>query len=74
MEPRSYFGLVTAGNGFLLGGVKVHTSCFFRRNIDAIHWAETVARENRRAGRDVASVETYPSTEPYEIYGEKWDA
>jgi len=67
MEKGSFFAVVRAGTGVLLGGVREHKSSRFARERDADSWAETVSRTNEEAGRDVRSISIVPSNLDPEI-------
>ena len=49
--PRSYFGVVYAETGVLLGGLCAHESSKFETEGMAADWLSTVLDTNREAGR-----------------------
>ena len=52
----SYVGVAEAGEGLLLGGVKVHRSAHFETQAMAESWLSAVKRGNKEADRDVAAL------------------
>ena len=48
-----YQGIVLAGSGFLLGGVKIHKSSLFEKKEDAQNWLVTAVETNLQANRSL---------------------
>ena len=67
MTTNSYYGVVTAGKGVLLGGVKKHSSVRFDNKTSAEEWVDTVKHVNLNAGRDVCSTAVVGSCQSPEI-------
>ena len=67
MLTQSYYGVVRAGKGFLLGGVKEHRSVRFPYKKDAEDWVDTVKKVNLASGRDVCSTAVVGSSKPHEL-------
>lgn len=53
-ESRKWRGVVGAGNGLLLGGVKIHNSIWFASKKDAKDWTYSIVKGNQEAKRDVS--------------------
>lgn len=58
---RSFYGVIAAGKGVLLGGVKVHTSSRFSTFENALKWMTVSVEANLEAGRDILQAEVAPS-------------
>ena len=54
-NSERYRGVVKAGKGVLIGGVKEHVSIWFNTKKDAERWLEVIKEGNEDADRDVAS-------------------
>jgi hypothetical protein len=63
----SYVGVVKAGEGLLLGGVKVAKSVRFEDKRDALDWVDTTESVNRKANRDVVYARVETSGYPFEV-------
>jgi len=66
-QIKSWYGIITAGDGLLIGGIRMHVSSRFETQKNARDWAEMCAQENEEAGRDVDTVSVMPSIKKHEI-------
>jgi hypothetical protein len=64
---KYFIGVVKAGEGLLLGGVKVAKSVRFEDKQDALNWVKFTEGTNRKANRNVRSVEVETSGYSYEV-------
>lgn len=67
MAVKSWYGVLVAGDGFLLGGVKRQACSRFEDEADARAWVEVACEINASAGRQVAAAFVRPSTRRPEI-------
>jgi hypothetical protein len=64
---KYFIGVVKAGEGLLLGGVKVAKSVRFEDKQDALNWVKFTEGTNRKANRNVRSAEVETSGYSYEV-------